>query len=81
MHRLPPARTENPAPGAPVVRRQSREFCQSVFVATVVLERDPVILKLADSGVVSALVSQALAQNRKRGFVHPQDAGVVLGFP
>lgn len=35
----------------------------------------------ADRGVVSALASEALAQNRERGFVHPEDAGVVLGFP
>ena len=32
-------------------------------------------------GVVNALASEALAQDRERGFVHPQDAGVVLGFP
>ena len=28
-----------------------------------------------------ALASQALAQDRERGFVHPEDAVVVFGFP
>jgi hypothetical protein len=31
--------------------------------------------------VVSALLSEALARGRERGFVYPEDAGVVLGFP
>jgi hypothetical protein len=31
---------------------QSREFCQSVFGATVVRERDPVLLKVANSWLI-----------------------------
>ncbi len=31
---------------------RSRDFCQSVFGATVVVERDPVILKIADSWLI-----------------------------
>jgi lactoylglutathione lyase len=39
---------------------RSRDFCQSVFGATVVLERDPVITKMASSWLIPTCAAARL---------------------
>ena len=59
---------------------RSREFYQSVFGATVVLERDPVILKIANSWLILNVGGGPTDDKPEVTLAPPADSGRVSAF-